>query len=113
MHELKSRRISYGNDVVAVGEDIVCATVVAVWPEVGNAAVVAISDHIDPHLVAEFADPRTCLRPVESWPSRTPLSKFFAEDRDWFETVLAAFKRGMMAPVADGEIPKNQHGIPV
>ena len=113
MHELRSRRISYGNDVVAVGEDIECAKVVAVWPEVGSAAVAAISDHIDPHWVEEISNPRACLRPVESWPARTPRSKVFAQDREWYETVRAAVKRGMMAPVSDSEIFKNQHGVPV
>ena len=100
-------------EVVAVGENIEWQKVVPVWPEVGSAAVVPIVDHIDQHLASALADLRNCLRAVEEWPSRTPRSKVFADDREWYETVRAAYKRGMMAPVSESELFRNQFGEPV
>ena len=99
--DLESRRSSYDGDLVSTRQSIVCELVVATWPLVGEVAVCPITDHIDDHLAAELLDPRSCLRPVEDWPSQTPRAVVFAEDHEWFSTVKVVWERGMMVPIDD------------
>lgn len=108
--ELAIKRLSYSGEVVSVRRSIVAELVEPVWPVIGEAAVCDITDHIEPHLAAELLNPRGCLRPVEDWPKQTPHSVGFAEKHEWYATVRAAYLRGMMAPVADEDIFKNQFG---
>ena len=111
--DLNSRRIDYAGNTVSVRRRIVCDKVVPVWPKVGEAAVLPIIDYIDPHLAAELQNPRGCLKPVEDWPARTPKSGVYADDHEWFALVRAAYERGMMAPIEDDRIFRNQHNVPV
>lgn len=81
-----------------------------VWPAVGDAAVCSIADLLDPHLATELRNPQGCLRPVEDWPKKTPRSKVFATDQQWYATVRAAASRGIMRPVHESKIFRNQFG---
>lgn len=108
--ELATKRLSYSGEAVSVRRSIVAELVEPVRPVVGEAAVCDITDHIEPHLATELSNPRGCLRPVEDWPKQTPHSVVFAMKHVWYATVRAAYLRGMMAPVADEDIFKNQLG---
>lgn len=108
--ELATRRLSYAGEVVSVSASILAELVEPIWPAVGEAAVCCIADLIDPHLATELRDPKGCLRPVEDWPKKTPRSRVFATDQQWFATVRAAADRGIMKPVAENKIFRNQFG---
>ena len=89
--DLANRRVFYSGDFVCTREKICCNVVVPMWPVIGEAAVRPIIRHIEPHLSAEIASPRACLRPVEDWPTQTPRSCVFADEHEWYATIRAAF----------------------
>ena len=83
------------------------------WPKIGDAAGCDITNHIDPHLAGLLQKPRECLKPEAEWPVRTPRSCVYGSDAEWRKVVRAAYLRGMMAPVADSDVFRNQLGAMV
>ena len=110
MSELESRRLSYAGNDISVRRELNSAKIEAVWPKIGDAAVCDITNHIDPQLADLLQKPRECLKPEAEWPVRTPMSCVcvFGSDAEWRKVVRAAYLRGMMAPVADSDVFRNQ-----
>ena len=78
--------------------------VVPAWPKVGNTCVVSMHVVVDSQLVADLNDPDNCLLPECEWPTKTPRSKVYASDHEWFLICKVGFERGMFVPITESEI---------
>ena len=85
--------MSYVGEVVSVRRRLRHELVEPAWPKIGDAAVCPITDYIDSHLAVELQDPRSCLRPMEDWPTQTPKSMVFVDDLEWNAIVKSAYDR--------------------
>ena len=110
IRRLSERKASYGGAVVSVKRDLVADKVIPAWPKVGNAAVLPILEMVDEELRDELLDPDGILLPESEWPSSNPKSKVHATPGEWYSCVKAGYERGLMAPIAEEDISRNNFG---
>ena len=58
----------------------------------------------DGELLVDFSDPKRCLKPVDQWPSATPIGHAMSSAEEWYKIVERSLRLGFVDTVneADG-----------
>eukprot|EP00435_Cladocopium_sp_Y103_P034828 s532_g9.t1 len=114
MAQLKSDlgriRFDYAGEMVAIMEDLQAESVIACWPQVGEAGIQPAERFVSDEVREWLLKPRSTLLSRCYWPERPPRSKVRASDEEWQKIVKAAVERNMMREVAEEHILRDHEG---
>lgn len=108
-----SVRFDYAGEPVHYMEELEAAKVIPCWPKPGEAAVQPAINFVPPEVAEWLSKPESCLLPPAAWPSRPPLSRVRASDKEWEAIVMAAVERKMMRKIDPSELLRDHNGVPV
>ena len=110
---LQTIRLGYQGETISIRRELICSKVLPAWPQKGTACLFPIVDYVHEELVDDLLNPARCLLPQDQWPAKTPKSKVFATDSEWYALVKQGAAIGLFGRVSKDELFHNQFGVPV
>ena len=107
---LQTLKIGYSGEVISVRRQLVCSQVTPAWPKPGSACLFPIIDFVHQELRDDLENPERCLLPRSQWPQKTPRSKVYATDSEWYAIVKSGYELGLFRMVAEENIFRNERG---
>ena len=107
---LGAARYDYAGEPIMILEDLEASKVIPVWPQIGEAAVQPVLPYLPEELAEMIEDPKNCLLPSWEWPDQPTKSRVRATQEEWNKIVQAAYDRGLMAPMEDDQVFRDNAG---
>ena len=108
--KLGSLRLGYAGQVVARGLSLVDSMVGPAWPRKEHTGLLPVARFLDGELFGDLSDPKQCLKPVEQWPSATPIGHVKASDEEWCKIVERGLRLGLVDTVDEADIFRDHNG---
>ena len=108
--QLATAKFDYMGEPIMAMEPIIADKVIPIWPEIGQCAVLPVLDLLPDDLKGMIEDPSSCLKPMCEWPEKPHRSKVMATQGEWDKVVKAAWLRGLMVPMSEDQVFKDQQG---
>ena len=80
------------------------------WPRKEHTGLLPVVRFLDGELLGDLSDPKRCLKPVEQWPSVTPIGHVMASDEEWYKIVERGLRLGLMDTVDEADIFRDHNG---
>ena len=80
------------------------------WSRTEHTGLLPLVRFLDGELLGDLSDPKRCLKPVEQWPSVTPIGRVMASDEELYKIVERGLRLSLMDAADEADILRDHNG---